>query len=308
MENKQSQKNNDAKFAFFYLLSLVALIFTSLSTGMVIFQAINKYISEIGASYSASFSGEVLKFAISSLVVSIPIFYFITAKIYKSLYQGVLDPDSGVRRWLTYLILFVSSVVMIIWVIMTVNNFLDGELTLKFALKFLTVLIIAGTVFGFYLYDIKREKVEGVKDQVIKVFFWMTLGLTIIVFVSGLFMVESPWEAKARRVDNKIVDNLNRIEYRINNFYKENDRLPENLKELPEKDKYVYMDEHHLIDPRTQDIYEYNVLSDKEYELCADFKTSNKNDESRPRTINRTWEHDSGRECFNLEVETEQTK
>ncbi|MFW5888432.1 MAG: DUF5671 domain-containing protein [Patescibacteria group bacterium] len=300
--NDQNQNNHDAKFAFFYLLSLVALIFMSLSTGMVIFQAINKYISEIGAAYSARFSSDSLRFAISALVVSIPVFYVITSKIYKSLYRGALDPDSGIRKWLSYFILFISSVVMIVWVIITVNNFLDGELTLKFALKFLTVLVIAGTVFGFYLYDIKREAVKGVKDRVIKGFLYGTLFLTIAVFAGGLFMVESPWEAKAGRVDGDIVNNFNSIEYRMNDFYTENDRLPDSLRELEEENRYV--NEDYITNPRTGKVYEYNVLSESEYELCADFETSNKErDGHRPVTLKKEWSHNAEYTCFELEAE-----
>ncbi len=33
--------HNSAKYAFFYMLSLVALVFVALSTGMIIFQIIN---------------------------------------------------------------------------------------------------------------------------------------------------------------------------------------------------------------------------------------------------------------------------
>ena len=37
-------KNNSAKFAFLYLLSLVALGFVAINTGQVVFMYINKYI------------------------------------------------------------------------------------------------------------------------------------------------------------------------------------------------------------------------------------------------------------------------
>src|SRR6056297_3280071 len=197
MENNNT-RDNSAKFAFFYLLSLVALLFMALSTGMVLFQIINKLIPETSGFYSGSYSSGAMKFGISALVVSIPIFYVLTARIHKNLYQGKLSVDSAIRRWLTYLILFVSSVVMIVWVIITINSFLDGELTLKFALKFLSVLAIAGTIFGFYFYDIKRDNVQGIKDPVIKSFFGGTLALVVIIFASGLFIMESPWQVRAK--------------------------------------------------------------------------------------------------------------
>lgn len=299
----EKQSNHDAKFTFFYLLSLVALLFMSLSVGMVVFQLINKFIPEIGSSFSNRFSSGTLRFAISALVVSIPVFYVITGQIYKNLRQGVLRADSFIRRWLTYFILFVSSVVMIVWVIITINNFLNGELTFKFALKFLSVLVIAGTVFGFYFYDIKREELEGAKDPIMKAFFWVSLVVVIGVFVSGLFIMEAPWEVKARRVDSEITSDFQTIQFRINEYFDEHEELPTELADL-EKDGRSLV-KGNITDPRTGEVYEYNVLEEEKYELCSDFETSNKDeDRDQPRvTLNNIWSHDTGYKCFELEVE-----
>ena len=144
-----TQNNNSAKFAFFYMLSLVALIFMSLSSGMIIFQIINKNIADVfmsGYRYKGNFSSDQLKFAISALLISAPIFYFSIKQIYKNLFSGALDKNSAIRKWLTYFILFISSVVMIGWLIAIVNSFLDGELTSKFILKALTAIFIAEVV------------------------------------------------------------------------------------------------------------------------------------------------------------------
>ncbi|MBD3247961.1 hypothetical protein GF382_01565, partial [Candidatus Falkowbacteria bacterium] len=56
------EKNNGAKFAFFYLLSLVGLVFTSISVGIIIFQFINKFIEDPADLYGGSFSNEAVKF------------------------------------------------------------------------------------------------------------------------------------------------------------------------------------------------------------------------------------------------------
>ncbi|MBU0973130.1 MAG: hypothetical protein KKC20_20975, partial [Proteobacteria bacterium] len=85
--------------------------------------------------------------------------------------SGELDKDSGVRRWLTYLILFVSSMVVLGVLISVINAFLDGELTARFILKAATIFIISGAVDCFYFYDIKREDMSR-KDLVVKIFFF----------------------------------------------------------------------------------------------------------------------------------------
>lgn len=300
MENSYNHQNN-AKISFFYLLSLVALVFMALSTGMVIFQMINKFIPEVPGIYSGRYSSGVLKFAISSLVVSIPVYYVITAQIHKALKKGELHRDSAIRRWLTYFILFVTSVIMIVWVIMTINSFLDGELTLRFGLKFLTVLIIAGAIFSCYLYDIKRDIIpQEEKDTVMKIFFWGSLVAVVGVFVSSLFVVESPWEARARNLDREVVNDLSSLERGIDEYYDKKGELPADLEEVVRE--VSYMDKENIVDPETGEEYKYETTGEKTYELCSDFRTSSKEEDER-RFFNERWSHDKGYYCFDLEAE-----
>ena len=68
---------------------------------------------------------------------------------------------SAVRRWLTYLTLFVAAAVLVGDMIALVYNLLGGELTLRFVLKVLVAAVIAGTIFGYYLMDLRREEKEA---------------------------------------------------------------------------------------------------------------------------------------------------
>lgn len=301
MENNHNPQNTP-KLTFFYLLSLVALVFMALSTGMVIFQMINKFIPEAAGIYSGQYSSGVLKFAISSLVVSIPIYYVITAQIHKALNKGELRDDAAIRRWLVYFILFVASIIMIVWVIMTINSFLDGELTLRFGLKFLTVLVIAGTIFSSYLYDIKREIIPQEKDTVMRIFFWGSLIVVVGVFVSSLFVVESPWEARARKLDREVVNSFSSLGRGIDEYYDKKGEMPADLETVVREVSYI--DEENTVDPKTGEEYEYKITGEKTYELCATFRTSNQGEDER-RFLNERWAHDKGRHCFDREVEEE---
>ncbi len=293
--------NHAAKFAFFYLLSLVALIFVALSTGMIIFQIINKYIVDILNSYSGSYSDDVLKFAISAIIISAPIYYFTTKQIHKNLFSGALDKDSGIRKWLTYFVLLVSSVVMLGWLIGTVNSFLDGELTLKFILKALTAIGIAGIVFSFYLYDIKREEVKGKKDKVIKMYFYVTLLIIITAFTASLFIVESPTETRNRKLDQKIMNDFSMIESEIDRYYHEKEVLPESLMKVQEE--FGVLKDDILVNQATNENYEYKVIDDKNFELCATFKSSNKDeDDYRYRYLAKNRLHDAGYQCLKFRV------
>ena len=79
---------NSAKFAFFYMLSLVALIFTAWGGGMVIFQIINKHVVDVIEQFRGRYISDALRLGISSLIISAPIFYYTTKRIHKFLFSG----------------------------------------------------------------------------------------------------------------------------------------------------------------------------------------------------------------------------
>ncbi len=290
-------KSDTAKFAFFYMLSLVALVFMALSSGLIIFQIINKLITDAINQYSSNFSSSQLKFAISAIIISAPIYFLTTKQIFKNLFSGRLSENSGVRRWLTYFILFISSVVMIGWFIAIINSFLDGEFTLKFILKALTVIAISGIIFSFYFYDIKRENIQGKKDKIIKIYFVASLIAVILIFVSSLFFVESPIQTRNRKMDEKVLSQFNRLNQGVVEYYNIHKKLPENFKVLLEDKKYLTDKDTH--NPFTGKLIDYKIKSDTTYEFCATFLTSNidqNNDKYLPYEI--PWAHQKGYQCL----------
>ncbi|MFH0892074.1 MAG: DUF5671 domain-containing protein [Candidatus Falkowbacteria bacterium] len=291
--------DNAAKFAFYYMLSLVALVFMALSTGMIIFQVINKNIVDTLHEGSGRFSSEALKFAISALIISAPVFFAASRGIYRSLFSGALNRESGIRKWLTYFILFIASVVMIGWLIFTINNFLNGELTLKFLLKAVTAIGIAVSVFTFYYYDIRRAEVVDKKDRVISVYFYGTLAIIIAAFVSALFVVESPTVTRNRKLDNAILESFSQIDQAISEYYRENSRLPENLSTL--REEYPYITDEDIRDKETG-AFELNITGDRAYELCAVFRTSNTDESGSYEWYRERWPHEAGRQCLKQKV------
>jgi hypothetical protein len=266
-------KSNAAKFVFFYLLELVSLGFMTVSFGIILFQMINKNIADAITGYSGSYSEGALKFAISALLVSTPIYYVIGSFIQKSLFKGEFRKDSGIRRWLTYLILFVSFLIFVGWLIAFVYNFLNGEVTMKFILKTSSVLVIAATVFSFYLYDIRREAVENIKDRTLKIFFIATLSAVVIVFVASFFVAESPAAARNRLLDNQTINNFYAIDNCANQYYGENQKLPAGFAVM-EADCPT-LTPNLLKDSQTGKSFDYRITGTTTYEICANFRTSN---------------------------------
>ena len=299
-----STQNNSAKFAFFYMLSLVALGFFAYSVGAIIFQMINKNIPDLLSTFSGKYSTNALKFAISAVIVAGPIYYLMMWQIGKNLFKGFLKKDSGVRKWLTYLILLVSAIVAIGWLIAIVYNFLDGDLTTKLILKALTAIVIAAVVFVFYLYDIKREETEGKKSLFIKIYFWITLVVSVAILVSSFFFVESPAEARNKRHDQLISEHLMTIDNSVQIYSNNENMMPESLDTITTY-KFNSISADNTQDPITGQKFEYKTTGKDTYEICASFTTStlNQSNSLEEYYYDQKWRHDQGRYCFSRKVE-----
>lgn len=265
-------KNNNPKYAFYYLLSLVALIFMAIFSAVIVFYIIDKSIYDALSMVDSYNNQSLLRFAISALLISSPVFFVCANIINQGLKRGILDKDSLLRNWLTYFILAVSAVVILGSIIGVINDFLSGEMTFKSILKLLVVILISALVFSFYLYDIKREKISK-KDNVIRIFFGISLVLVTAIFVSAWFFVDSPKVARERKVDNILLNNIYSMESYINNYYDENATLPEDLVVLKENLMGNNFDDKIFRDPLTNQEIEYNKKGDKDFELCANFRT-----------------------------------
>ena len=264
-------KNKNPKYAFFYLLSLVALIFMSIFSAVVVFHIIDKSIFDALTANNSYNNQSLLRFAISALLISTPVFFLCAFTINQGLKKGDLEKESPLRSWLTYFILAVSAVVILGSIVGIINDFLSGEMTLKSVLQLLTVIIIAALAFSFYLYDIRRENVSK-KNRVMQIFFFSSLTLVVAIFVSAWFFVESPKMARERKFDNILLNNISSVESYINNYYKENEKLPEDLNVLKESLSSGY-DSQVFTDLLSGEEIRYNKLEDDKFELCANFRT-----------------------------------
>ncbi len=265
-------KNYNPKYAFYYLLSLVSLIFMSIFLAVIVFHIIDKSIYDTLSEINSYTNQSLLRFAISALLISSPVFFICANIINKGLKKGDLEKDAPLRNWLTYFILAVSAVVILGSIVGVINDFLSGEMTLKSVFQLLTVILIASLVFSFYLYDIKREQILK-KDNIIKVFFFSSLTLVVAIFVSAWFFVDSPQVARERKFDNILLNNIYSIESYVNNYYDENESLPESLSVLKDSLTANNFEARVFVDPLTSQEIEYKKTGDKAFELCANFRT-----------------------------------
>jgi len=296
------EKSQNAKFAFFYLLSLVALVFTALAAGIIVFQIINKTVADELSLAPGGFMQDALRFAISAIIIAGPIYFFLAWLINKNLLTGKLEKESGIRKWLTYFILLISAVVMIGWLIGTISSFLNGELTLKFALKSLTSILISALIFSFYLYDIKREDVSK-NNNVIRGYYYGSLVLALTALIAGFFFIDSPAAVRSQKYDLAIANKLSQIDNAINAYYGENKKLPAGLKDLLGGGSTYYLLESDITDPGADKTFEYKVVAKDAYELCSTFKTDNRQQaKDKSVYVDTRWLHGAGYQCLKQRV------
>lgn len=293
--NNMNENQYGAKYAFYYLLSLVALIFIGIAVGLIAFGIIDKTILDPLANIYYGNRDGGLRFAISALLIAGPIYYYTLFLINRGLEKNELKIDSQIRKWLTYFIILVSALIILGVFISIINNFLAGELSLKFFLQALSMLLISGLVFSYYFHDIKTEDREVAKKMK-KIF----LGLSIILiggaFIAVWFFVESPKEARMRRLDQNLLNNINILENTVNSFYVDKGVLPEDISEL--RNTNYYFEQNSFIDPETGVEIEYKKTGDKNFEFCATFRMSSDLNDINSRSATMPIKGPSSRDSY----------
>ena len=294
MENQDHYQGKGALDAFLNLFSLITLGWMSIATGMILFQIIDKLFSPEKIYYYNEFSQVGLKIGIASALIVTPIFLLVIGFLHKHYKNNVLNHQSGVYRWLTYLVLLAAALNIIGRLIQLIFQFLDGSYTLASILKILVVLLIASGIFGYYWYDLKRMDYNQ-KSQVSKIFFVAVVVIIIASIVGGFFLIDSPQITRMKKRDQERVMHLNNIRNIITSDYINTQVLPTDLSEPKFSSN---------IDPKTNQPYEYQLIDATKYGLCATFELPDedpqKNGYNTPYPLGgENWDyHKDGRQCF----------
>ena len=148
--------------AFLYLVLFATLYLSAYHLGGLLFDLINRAFPDAAdPAYAARNIAHSMRWSVASLVIAFPVFLFVARHLGKELARSPVKRLSAVRRWLTYLTLFLAATVLVGDLITLVYNLLGGELSVRFVLKVLVVGVIAGAIFGYYLLDLRREEKES---------------------------------------------------------------------------------------------------------------------------------------------------
>src|SRR3989344_742136 len=217
--------------------------------------------------YSYSGIYDPIRWAMAALIIVFPIHILISWLIGREFRADPEKREVRVRKWLWYITLFASAATIIVDLITLVYNFLKGELTTQFFLKIIVILVVAGAVFGYYLWDLKKRTKPSNRP---KLFAWIVSAVVLASIIYGFFLIGTPATQRARRFDEQRVNNLSVLQSELINYWQQKDELPQSLDVLRSQISGFMPP----VDPETGQPYEYMVTDLLSFKLCAEFKTS----------------------------------
>ncbi len=124
----------------------------------------------------------------------------------------------------------------------------------------------------------------------------VSLTFAVVVAVAGgLYLLGSPFDERARRLDDRRVSDLASRAFAVDLFWTRRGVLPASLEELRSEPTEATS----FVDPSTGRPYSYHALDGAVFELCAQFERS-----SSPRVADGFWTHAAGSQCFRRNPQT----
>lgn len=298
-----------AREAFLHLVAFAALYTAVIAAVMLLFDYINVLLPDPAMTQYASVQAEwvrtAIRWEISALIVSFPLLIWLSWAIVREMRATPDKARSPVRRWLTYLTLFVAAVTLTADVITLVSTLLEGELSGRFALKVIVVLVVAGGCFAYYFLSLRMTPEQQLGTRLHRY-----AGITATVAVAaavvvGIVATGSPAAERLRKFDVRRVDDIRMINGEVMNQTVGTDwrspqvapaikaPLPASLEEVA---KHAMRQRPRMQDPVTGTPYSYEVVSASSFRVCATFDTA------RDEPGDVAWNHPAGRHCFTFDA------
>lgn len=148
---------------FLHLLAIITLYFGAVSFTILIFQYVNVLLPDVlegDAYHRLRGAYSTIRWQIASLIIVFPTYVLTSWHLTKAYARDPEKRNLRIRRWLIYFTLFAAALIIIGDLVTLVYNLLGGETTIRFLLKIVTVLFVAGSVFGYYFWDLRKYKTE----------------------------------------------------------------------------------------------------------------------------------------------------
>ncbi len=247
---------------------------------------------------------DTIRLSSAMLAVSFPLLLLFSWLIQRDLRRFPQKHELRFAKWLVYLTLLASSITLVVDLIQIVHRFYSGELSLPFGLKALSILVLAGAVLGYYLWDVQSQPQ---KSKLPAAMAWVASVLVLGMLALGFLLAGSPAEQRQVRMDERRVNDLAGIDNQTKEYWRLKRALPASLEEL-KNSPVVYG--FFAQDPQTQEAYDYAVTGELSFRLCAafdrptsDFRKLGARPNPYQGEVGSDWVHGAGKTCFDRTID-----
>lgn len=254
-----------------------------------------------------------IHYAIASLVIGFPLYLLSMWIWFRGFHRDPARIESRITKWLTYLVLLITATLAVGDLIAVLFFLLQGEVTVRFLLKALTILTLSGLIFLFYY--LERRRVQYGKLLRAKALRSLATAVGTIVLVgvvAGFFSAGSPQTARRQAFDLERARVLGALAGCIEGYARTLGQLPSSLATLRSSARYAHCAVW-MRDPETQQEYPYRIVTAAraqgavevgEFELCATFALASPAPTGGPGLTGGStaiWrEHGAGRSCHTV--------
>ena len=322
--DKITQTHSLSPKFFFISLGVLVTLITSVSSFLTLFfETLNKKFPDaLNGIYQYgynSYNYEGIRVTLAILIIVFPVF-LILSYFWRKLSRAELSSkDNIIFKWMIYLVIFISSIVVIVDLVVLVNYFVSGEITNRFMYKILGTAVIACLVGFNYFSELKYHNEENNKNKLSIIFTSISVLFFLGLIILSFSIMGSPKEQRAWRLDDKRISDLQSIQYQVITFWQQKEKLPTNLSDLSNPITNYSLP----VDPEFEKGFKYEYISGDKltFELCATFmadmpkgwQEGNKgtpymstNVEIPPYGVggvNESWDHKIGRTCFTRTID-----
>lgn len=154
----EPQQKISPKDVFLHLLAIITLYASAISFLVLAFHYIDLAFPNPGQYLEGI--RDSIRFSVSVLVVVFPVYLITSWFLNKSYLALPSRRDLRLRKWLIYLTLFIAALVVIGDLVALIYQLLGGGYTAPFLLKVIAVFFVAGSIFAYYFWDVRRYKTE----------------------------------------------------------------------------------------------------------------------------------------------------
>ncbi|MFZ2072133.1 MAG: DUF5671 domain-containing protein [Minisyncoccia bacterium] len=329
MDNNKQKLN--AGYAFLSLGVFVSLIVSVTSFLNLAFEILDKKFPDVlNATYQYGYASSQFESArtfLAMLIIMFPAFLILAYFWKKKEKKGLGEYDEVMRKWLSYIIIFLSILIVVVDLIVLVRYFVSGEITIRFILKVAIAISGAKMVLNYFISEVWNFKWKKF-FKITATYFSMAMVLVLIIW--SFFVIGSPFKQRQLQLDDRRVQDLQSIQWQVINYWQQKEKLPESINNLKDPISGYSLP----VDPEFQKgkNYEYALIDKNKlkFELCATFSlpmpkgwqeynygggirpmmagtdvstSSVSYPMPYPSGTNDSWDHQIGRTCFERTID-----